>query len=61
MSINLEPQFLSIADLAIILNVSDQHIYNQVKNNTIPSIRLGKKWLIPISFLQSLSNQKEPA
>lgn len=47
-------QFAPVAEVAEILAVTPQHIYNMCKTGNIPSIRLGNKWLIPVSFLEVL-------
>jgi excisionase family DNA binding protein len=41
-------------EVAELLGVTDAHIYNLVRENTIPSFRLGKSVLIPAAAVDAL-------
>jgi excisionase family DNA binding protein len=55
------PQFLSIADLVSATRISRQTICRKLKLGEIPFTRVGKRILIPASYLAGLEAQARPA
>ncbi len=45
---------LSVAEVATLLGLSEKHVWAQLKSGAIPSIRLGRRVLIPVSGLEQL-------
>jgi len=45
---------LSVDEVATILGISRNHAFRSVQRGEIPSFRLGRRLLIPASFLDSL-------
>ena len=50
-------QFFTIRQTAEALNVSYQTVFRKTSNKEFPSIRLGRKILIPASFLKELEKK----
>jgi excisionase family DNA binding protein len=50
--------FLTVPEVSVFLGCSKSHVYNMVKRKEIPSFRMIKKIVIPLSSLQSFVNQK---
>jgi excisionase family DNA binding protein len=50
-------QFYTVHQTAEVLNVSYQTAFRKIKNNEIPSTRMGRKILIPVSFLKDLEEK----
>ena len=52
MNTKLKTQYLSPSNTAKILGVSRSHIYALVKSKEIPHDLVGKKIIIPVSYLE---------
>ncbi len=52
MKAEIKPRYLSPSNTAKILGVSRSHIYDLVKSNEIPHDLVGKKIIIPVSYLE---------
>lgn len=52
MNNEVKPQYLSPSNTAKILGVSRSHIYDLVKSKEIPHDLVGKKIIIPVSYLE---------
>ena len=50
-------QFFTVRQTAEALNVSYQTVFRKTSNKEFPSIRLGRKILIPASFLKELEKK----
>jgi excisionase family DNA binding protein len=50
-------QFYTVRQTADVLNVSYQTVFRKVVDKEFPSIRLGRKILIPVSFLKELEEK----
>lgn len=51
-----QKRFYTVKEVARLLTVSKSLIYNRAQTNEIPNIRLGKRILIPLSYIKSLMN-----
>ncbi len=51
------PQFLSVRDFISATRLSRPTICRKSKNNEIPHTRIGRKILIPVSFLKELEEK----
>ena len=49
-------QFLTIAETAKILRVSNLTIYRQTESGAIPRVKIGSRTLIPANYIESLLN-----
>ena len=49
-----QKHFYTVKEVAKLLTVSKSLIYNKTQNNEIPSIRLGKRILVPFSYVKNL-------
>ena len=47
-------QFLTIAETAKIMRVSNMTIYRQTESGAIPRVKIGSRTLIPASYIQDL-------
>lgn len=52
-----EKRFYRPDELVKILNVSRSSVFSKIRNGTIPSVRLGKSILIPVSFVEELEKK----
>ena len=52
-------QFYSVRQLAEVLNVSYLTAFRQIIEKKIPSVRLGRKILVPITYVENLLNKAE--
>ena len=51
------PDVVTIEQLMKMLNIGKNKAYELIKNKTIPTVRIGKKYIIPkVSVIQFLSN-----
>ena len=50
-------QFFSVREIMAILGLSRAHAYKLISENEIPSIRLGRKVIIPGWFVRKLSEE----
>ena len=50
---------LSVAEVAALLGLSTRHVWSQVKAGAIPSIRSGRRLLIPIAGLDQFLRGEE--
>lgn len=48
----IKKQFLTASQVATVLGVSRQHIYNLINDKVIPSVFVGNRMVVPISFLR---------
>ena len=48
----LRPTYSSVDDLARELGISRQKAYTELRTGRIPSIRLGRRWIIPRSAIE---------
>jgi len=53
----MSQQFYTVRQFAAALNVSYLLVHRKITEKEIPSIRLGRKILIPASFLQKLEEK----
>jgi excisionase family DNA binding protein len=51
------PQFISINELVTATRLSLPTVYRKIKSKEIPSTRMGKRILIPASFLKELEEK----
>ena len=52
------PDVVTIDQLMIMLNIGKNKAYELIKNKTIQTVRIGKKYIIPkIAVIQFLSNK----
>lgn len=58
MSINIENKFwLSIKEAADVLEISPDLLRRQIKNGTIPSLKLGRIYRIPVKALNEITDR----
>ncbi|GMB00092.1 helix-turn-helix domain-containing protein [Pelosinus sp. IPA-1] len=50
----MEKKFYSPKEVQVILNVSRPHLYRLLKAGTIPSTCLGRRFLIPVAWVDAL-------
>jgi excisionase family DNA binding protein len=50
-------KFYTVRQTADTLNVSYQTVFRKITEKEIPSIRLGRKILVPVSFIDNLVTQ----
>jgi len=53
---NDKKYFLSVKELAAILPVSQTLIYERIARKKIPCLRIGRRILIPVSYVQEMLN-----
>ncbi len=53
---NDQKYFLSVKELAAILPVSQTLIYERIARKKIPCLRIGRRILIPASYVQEILN-----
>jgi excisionase family DNA binding protein len=53
----MDCKFYSVSKAKELLNVSRLTVYRKIAEKEIPAIRLGRKILIPASFLQELEDK----
>jgi excisionase family DNA binding protein len=53
----MSSQFYSVRQTAEVLNVSYQTAFRKITEKEFPSIRMGKKILVPIAFVENLVAQ----
>jgi excisionase family DNA binding protein len=53
----LSNQFYTVRQTADILNVSYQTVFRKITDKEFPSIRIGRKILVPASFLKELEKK----
>jgi excisionase family DNA binding protein len=46
------PAFLTVAELADLLRVSQRTAYQLVETSAVPTVRIGGQWRIPVSQLE---------
>jgi excisionase family DNA binding protein len=57
-------QFYSVKEAAHVLNMAAPTVYRKVYSGDIPSVRIGRRQLIPVVFVQQLIDRamaKKPA
>jgi excisionase family DNA binding protein len=52
-----DKKFLSVNEFVEATSLSYPTVYRKTKTNEIPSVRVGQKILIPVSFLDELENK----
>jgi excisionase family DNA binding protein len=50
-------QFYSLAEAGKILHVSRTNLYYRIRDGKIPTVRMGKRILIPGAFFERLADQ----
>lgn len=55
----MQKQFYSIAEISNILGISTVTIRKLIKNQTIPAIKIGKMFKIPICVVENWKNSNE--
>lgn len=50
----MEKLAISVRELAEVLGVSKSHAYELVKTGVVPSVKLGKRIVIPVNKLQGI-------
>lgn len=53
---NDEPILLTVSDAAHLCSISTKHMYRVLRDGTIPSVKLGKRVLVPRRALEALGN-----
>ena len=53
----MSSQFYSVRQTAKVLNVSYHTVFRKITNKEIPSIRMGRKILVPAAFIGNLVAQ----
>lgn len=51
----MEKKFYNVTEVANILCLSKSHIYSEVSKNKIPSIKIGKRILIPATYITKIT------
>ena len=51
----MEPQLLAVSEAAELLGISRAHAYRLVACGDLPSVRLGRRVLIPVSAIRALA------
>jgi len=51
--------YLTAKEVAHLLRLNEQHVYRLIRQKEIPSIRLGRKVLIPKEALMKMLKEKE--
>lgn len=54
---NAQKQWLSPKEVAAELSISKSSVYNAIRNNEIPHKRIGKRLIIPKSFLDKFEEE----
>ena len=54
-----EPKLIGITQLSKRWSMSRHHIWNQIQKDTIPAVKSGTKWFIPMSFVKSFEEFTE--
>ena len=52
-----EPKMISIPELAKRWNCSRHHVWNQVQNEEIPAIKVGKRWFISMMYVNGVESE----
>jgi len=50
----IQKRFYTVKEVAKFLTVSKSLIYSRAQNNEIPSMRLGRRILIPLGYIDNL-------
>jgi excisionase family DNA binding protein len=53
----MSSQFYTVRQTAEVLNVSYQTVFRKVTDKEFPSVRMGRKILVPVTFIESLVAQ----
>jgi excisionase family DNA binding protein len=53
----MSSQFYTVRQTAEVLNVSYQTVFRKVTDKEFPSVRMGRKILVPVTFIESLVTQ----
>jgi excisionase family DNA binding protein len=56
-SVSMVQQFYSLAEAGKILHVSRTNLYYRIRDGKIPTVRMGKRILIPGAFFDRLTAQ----
>lgn len=62
-AVNLDPvahPTLSIEDTARVLGIAKSTVYVAVANGEIPSIKIGRRWVVPTAGLRRMLQLDEP-
>ena len=54
-----EPKLIGITQLSKRWSMSRHHIWNQIQKDTIPAVKSGTKWFIPMSFVKEFEKLVE--
>lgn len=54
MHIDLEPQYVTVGEVATVLRLSTRTIIRQCNEGAIPHVRVGREYRIPIAWLRDL-------
>ena len=52
-----EPTMISIPELARRWKCSRHHVWNQVQNEEIPAIKVGKRWFISMMYVNGVESE----
>ncbi len=53
---DMQARLLSVPDTAHILGISRSHAYRLVERGDLPSVRLGRRILVPLAAVRSLTS-----
>ena len=57
----LERQTYNLAEVAVLLGVSERYVYTLARENRLPGVvRCGSRWLMPRARLRALLGDVEP-
>ncbi|HBE8406200.1 MAG: helix-turn-helix domain-containing protein [Staphylococcus simulans] len=51
--------YLTVKEVSELLRLNEHHTYKLIRENEIPSIRLGRKILVPKQALMNMLKEKE--
>jgi len=52
----VEQKMVTTVELATRWNVSREHIWRQIQRGKIPSMRVGRRCLIPVAYIEDAEN-----
>lgn len=56
---NERPDFLNVSDVATLLNVSNQTIYNMIRDKRLKPVKIGKEWRFMKKDIDSIINNND--
>ncbi len=56
----MDKKTLTVRELSEVLNIGRSTAYEALRSGQIPSVKVGRRWLIPIAALDQLLNVEMP-